>query len=68
MKMFHVNKKGQMLQKSHDVSHIQDVVTNKPYFYKDLNYYIQNCHNNMDYGHQMNRSSSNEFLNVRKQV
>lgn len=51
MKMFHVNKKGQMLQKSHDVSHIQDVVTNKPYFYKDLNYYIQNCHNNMDYGH-----------------
>jgi len=47
MKMFHVNKKS-ILQKSHDITHIQDVVTNKPYFYKDLNYYIQTCHNNME--------------------
>jgi len=39
MKMYHVNKKNSY-SKIHDVAHVQDVVTNKPYFYKDLNYYI----------------------------
>ena len=63
MKMFHVNKKS-MLQKSHDIAHIQDVITNKPYFYKDLSYYIQNTTNNMDF--DLKPSNSNEFLNVRK--
>ena len=47
-----------------DIAHIQDVVTNKPYFYKDLSYYIQNSTNNMEFN--MNHSNSNEFLNVRK--
>lgn len=61
--MFHVNKKS-MLQKSHDIAHIQDVITNKPYFYKDLSYYIQNTTNNMDF--DLKPSNSNEFLNVRK--